>query len=490
MPDTLPKLLQEIHSVSTPSDLNTRFPEFQSRIATILFEQPSEENYYVNHTGRELFRKLYNYGLEHLITDPYDSGFRPILESGIQTFTVTVNGDNGTETGGGEKEIGSTINITATPNALYQFDSWTVVGPGQIGSTTSANTTFTVGAGDVTITANYSIVPAPSLSGSFTDPNVSLTASVVNGTAAYQFQRSTSPNFSSDLTTVQNTASNTLSDPLSSAGTYYYRVRSVNGSTQTAWSDAATFTISLADVGDITETVGWWDASDSSTITTDGSEVTLATDKSGNSYDLSTTTVNRSGPTIGTVSQNGLNVFEFASSIPNLQVLENDDFAWDQSSSAIAFAMVFRCDDEAQTDQDFLVSGTETANPRIGARRTTSDNLQILTQSASLQSSGGGVTEGQVYLVVLKFNSTNSFIRLDGTERATGNIGTTAFSSLNISGNFNEDQGVEGFIGEVVAFSDLSKTEIIEGYLAHKWGLESNLPTNHPYKSQAPLKSS
>ena len=25
-----------------------------------------------------------------------------------------------------------------------------------------------------------------------------------------------------------------------------------------------------------------------------------------------------------------------------------------------------------------------------------------------------------------------------------------------------------------------------EGYLAHKWGLEGNLPADHPYKSSAP----
>jgi len=26
----------------------------------------------------------------------------------------------------------------------------------------------------------------------------------------------------------------------------------------------------------------------------------------------------------------------------------------------------------------------------------------------------------------------------------------------------------------------------VEGYLSHKWGLESALPANHPYKSAAP----
>lgn len=487
MPDTLPKLLQEIHSIPTPSELNTRFPDFQSRIATILFERPSEENYYVNHTGRELFRKLYNYGLEHLITDPYDSGFRPILESGVQTFTVAVNGNNGTETGGGEIEIGTTINITASPNDLYQFDSWTIVGPGQIGSTTSTNTTFTVGAGDVTITANYSIVPAPSLSGSFTDPNVSLTASVVNGTAAYQFQRSTSPDFSSDLTTIQNTASNTFSDPLSSAGTYYYRVRSVNGSTQTAWSNTATFTISLADVGDITEAVGWWDASDATTVTTSGSEVTAVTDKSGNGYTLEPLSSNTTGPSYGTRTLNGLDVFEFTDA--NLNVLENNSFAWDQANNALGFAAVYRLDDDGSIDQDFLMSGTESST-RIGIRRLTQNNWQILASGGSLTTNSTLGAEPVTQMMVARFNGSNSSIRIDGSTEASGVIGSVAFSSLNINGNYIEQQGVEGFIAEMVFFSDLTETQKIEGYLAHKWGLENNLPSNHSYKSQAPLKSS
>ena len=49
MPDTLPKLLQEIHSVRTPSELNTRFAEFESRIATVLSEHPSEEIVHQEH---------------------------------------------------------------------------------------------------------------------------------------------------------------------------------------------------------------------------------------------------------------------------------------------------------------------------------------------------------------------------------------------------------------------------------------------------------
>ena len=49
---------------------------------------------------------------------------------------------------------------------------------------------------------------------------------------------------------------------------------------------------------------------------------------------------------------------------------------------------------------------------------------------------------------------------------------------------------MDGYISEIIhlnyAASD-SDRQKIEGYLAHKWGLESRLPTNHPYKASAPL---
>jgi hypothetical protein len=46
-----------------------------------------------------------------------------------------------------------------------------------------------------------------------------------------------------------------------------------------------------------------------------------------------------------------------------------------------------------------------------------------------------------------------------------------------------------GYLAEALAFEEeLSQSDIekIEGYLMHKWGLEANLPSGHPYKSAAP----
>jgi hypothetical protein len=51
----------------------------------------------------------------------------------------------------------------------------------------------------------------------------------------------------------------------------------------------------------------------------------------------------------------------------------------------------------------------------------------------------------------------------------------------------------EGKLAEVVAYLnpyDLtdSKRYQIEGYLAHKWGLESKLPNGHPFKTVTSIR--
>jgi hypothetical protein len=228
---------------------------------------------------------------------------------------------------------------------------------------------------------------------------------------------------------------------------------------------------------------GWWDASDSSTVTTSGSAVTAVTDKSGNGYTLEPLTTNATGPSYGTRTLNGLDVFEFFEA--NYNVLENNSFAWDQANNALGFAAVYRLDDDGIDDQDFLVSGTESSS-RIGIRRLTQNNWQILCSGGSLTTNSTLGAEPVTQIMVARFNGSNSSIRIDGNTEAFGGIGSVAFSSLNINGNYLEQQGLAGFIAEVVFFSDLTETQKIEGYLAHKWGLDGNLPSDHTYKSSAP----
>ena len=56
----------------------------------------------------------------------------------------------------------------------------------------------------------------------------------------------------------------------------------------------------------------------------------------------------------------------------------------------------------------------------------------------------------------------------------------------------NAGRNFTGELAELLTFEEeLTEAEIekIEGYLMHKWGLESNLPASHPYKASAPSGS-
>lgn len=511
MSDTLPELLQEIHSVSTRSELNTRFDEFQSRIATVLFEHPSEENYYVNHTGRELFRKLYNYGLEHLITDPYDSGFRPILESGIQTFTVTVNGNNGFETGGGEIEIGTTINITANPNDLYQFDFWTVVGPGQIGSTNSANTTFTVGAGDVTITANYSIVPAAVISAQDNQDDqlkVLITVPYIESANLYRLELSTSSDFTSILAVfIEEPQGGSTNDIVfehvpNSITTYYYRARAEAGATVTDWSNTESITTKAWTPSEVS-TVSWFDGSDS----TDSSKVVQS------SSSIS------SWKNLGTLGSSSNLIQSTASvqpkvSLSSINSLDTVEFTWDQSTSTnnsfletAPGSNIFGNASSINEMSIFYVAKTLSLTRSNGmtltdaVKGTTSyfnshcpwDNgafyVDINDNDESGRSLGGVVSPGEEYIFNAQSSSSRNLRKhykngVDVTQGAAINkvIEPSITASFRLGNKTNFQLGE--FINYNIVVTDILR-EKTEGYLAHKWG--QALPTSHTYKTNQPL---
>lgn len=57
--------------------------------------------------------------------------------------------------------------------------------------------------------------------------------------------------------------------------------------------------------------------------------------------------------------------------------------------------------------------------------------------------------------------------------------GVNATSSWRIVGDYAEVIGITGTLTTILR-------QTVEGYLAHKWGLESNLPAAHPFKTNPP----
>lgn len=233
----------------------------------------------------------------------------------------------------------------------------------------------------------------------------------------------------------------------------------------------------------------WYDASDITSITESSNVVSQINDKSGNGFHLNVITAGKNGPKTGVQTLNGLNVLSWDSVD---QILENDSFSFDQNSEPLYLSAIFRCDQD--NAQDFIIAGTENTAPgeRMGLRRTSpNDSLQILGGSGgganiALGSGADTAPEGQDILLIIKFNSTNSYISIDGEIKAQGNIGTNSFSSLNIGGNEAESSNMNGYIAELILSRGSPKAAEIEGYLAHKWGLTEKLPSDHPYKTIKP----
>ena len=258
---------------------------------------------------------------------------------------------------------------------------------------------------------------------------------------------------------------------------------------------------------DIT-TVVWIDASDSSNYSTSGTTLTSVTDKSG------TYTMTVGGtPTVGN-TQNGLNVFTFNGSN---EYLQSTAYKAQVSSGNHWCIGLFRYDGTNNTKNSFWSYETNQSPKRdyavsSGASNNTwpgeldldalsSSNRISTTIGDKLEWTGlGGLNRYQWYIIALYFNKTGNQIglRFDGRTNSfspvndyDNSLSTNQElrlmrnrSSVECNGRMGEFFTVAGLPG--TGGTDLSTIEKAEGYLAHKWGRESALPSDHPYKNSAP----
>ena len=261
----------------------------------------------------------------------------------------------------------------------------------------------------------------------------------------------------------------------------------------------------------------WLDADDASTITLNGSTVSQWSDKSSNAIPFSQPTAS-SQPSYGAsgLAKNTLN-FDGVD-----DVLDGDDVldsvwtgaAWqiflvaknnaaDTSNGAILakvsnsplnlrqFASYLR----VNRSQLITLYTPDTANYTVVNGSTVIADSQWVFSSQAYTDTGTGSsnTTERVEIVV------------DGAEQtevvnaSSGSLETIkdTESHLSIGGIIADGTQSSGFlngsVGEIIVTStitSLADRQRIEGYLAWKWGLEANLPADHPYKSTPPISSS
>ena len=84
-----------------------------------------------------------------------DQTYKALFNQTLNQYTVTVNAENGTVTGAGTVDYGTTVTLTATPNTGYEFVNWTKAG---VEVSTNAIYSFTV-TENVDLVANFEALP-------------------------------------------------------------------------------------------------------------------------------------------------------------------------------------------------------------------------------------------------------------------------------------------------------------------------------------------
>lgn len=199
----------------------------------------------------------------------------------------------------------------------------------------------------------------------------------------------------------------------------------------------------------------WLDPSDSSTVTTSGSGISEWRDKSGNNRHIIESLVDRRPTYSGTI--NGLNTISF-NGLQNFR--PGALFAPALTLNLDIVVVIFK----------LSLSGGE--NQRVIS----------LTTNASADYLNG-------YYLIPPWGNNGRSPGGPGAFWASkgGTRGVEEISIGSEARNWNSFTYV-GLLGEIVFIQEASvdTKSLVEGYLAHKWGLIANLPIDHPYKNTPP----
>lgn len=237
----------------------------------------------------------------------------------------------------------------------------------------------------------------------------------------------------------------------------------------------------------------WLDAEDTGTITLNGSTVNQWNDKSGNGRNATQATVanqpnyNASGlndkPAI--TFDGTLKFLSVSSATINNIILNNSysAFTVGRANSAPSNSNDGFSNSGFWGDNGGYISNYFRSNNSIGAYNWDGNN-DVTTQAYTF---GTNIISG------VELSNGSLRLRQNGDTETTIASGPTLILSgvLRIGKVFTDaTPNFTGAISEVIFIRGSVSTtdrEKIEGYLAWKWGLVSNLPVNHPYKNAAPV---
>jgi hypothetical protein len=234
----------------------------------------------------------------------------------------------------------------------------------------------------------------------------------------------------------------------------------------------------------------WLDASDASTLQLSGSSVTNWLDKSAN---------NNNAVQIGSANNPTVmsNMVYFAAD-QRLKVVDNASIQF--STGVYSAAAIYRADTIATGGASQQTIFSKVFGVEINAYRAS--NAMTSFAGGTANACGKLMTDtfpvvGDVYILstIRGTGSSNFKAAIDGDygEAVSNTADTSRIGDDLFVGSRNPrtaQRDLRGSIGELVISANGNANDMLklEGYLAHKWGLTANLPSDHPYKSAPPTK--
>jgi hypothetical protein len=249
-------------------------------------------------------------------------------------------------------------------------------------------------------------------------------------------------------------------------------------------------------------TAAWYDYSDSSTLTLVSGAISQVNDKSGNARTGVQTTASKR-PALQSSIQNGLDVARHDGA--------GDLIDFISTSAGIARNIqglsIFSVFNRTGGDSIGLVYNASSGSATTSIRSCIGyDNPSTATFGAGrrLDSDSGqshiGPTASGWLIGSAEYDYANAelYVGTDGVVSARGGFQTAGSTSDTnslsvVSGSIDTTIPANRFggdVGEIIVVQEILSVDDrqrVEGYLAHKWGLESLLPGSHPYKSSPPM---
>lgn len=228
----------------------------------------------------------------------------------------------------------------------------------------------------------------------------------------------------------------------------------------------------------------WLDADDASTITLNGSTVSQWDDKSGNSRHASQA-VAASQPTYTAAGLNSKPALVFDG--VNDSIISPTASSVFPSTITYALAMIPLSTATIRGILTFAGADTFTEPFILQQQATELEQKYYVDGDYRITET---IAQNTPYITELSYTGTQWVSWLNGTQGTayTGPRGSYAGSGIHFGNGFSGPWN--GVIGEFVATTTALSTanrQRIEGYLAWKWGLEEDLPIDHPYRFDGSL---